>query len=151
MLELKNILVPTDFSATADSAVKYATGLADTFGATVHLLHVLHDPASFLSVEALGALPTLREDLDRDAHQRLDGMLAGPDAKNIAVRRSVRMGNPFVEIIGYAQGHDIDLIVMGTHGRGPITHMLLGSVAEKVVRKSSCPVLTVRPPEPQAP
>ena len=57
------------------------------------------------------------------------------------------VGSPFLEIVTYAKSHDIDLIVMGTHGRGPIAHMLMGSVAEKVVRKAPCPVLTVRHPE----
>jgi nucleotide-binding universal stress UspA family protein len=146
MIPLKNILVPTDFSDTSEVAVTYAQALAEAFGATVHVLHVLRDPASHLPVEALAALPTLREQLAWDAQQRLGKVLAGPEAQKLDVQRVVRMGVPFVDIIGYAKGHDIDLIVMGTHGRGPIKHMLLGSVAEKVVRKAPCPVLTVRPP-----
>ena len=74
-----------------------------------------------------------------------------PDDWNFTgkVIRSTRTGPPFVEIIRYAKEHDVDLLIMGTHGRGGLAHMLLGSVAEKVVRKSPCPVLTVRPDQHQ--
>ncbi len=146
MIALKNILVPTDFSETSEVAVTYAKALAEAFGATIHVLHVLEDPASYLPAEALEALPSFWKDLERDARKRLDQVLVGPEAQKLDIRRVARMGPTFVEIINYAKDHAIDLIIMGTHGRGPIKHMLLGSVAEKVVRKAPCPVLTVRPP-----
>jgi nucleotide-binding universal stress UspA family protein len=146
VIALKNILVPTDFSETSEIAVTYAKALAEAFGATIHVLHVFEDPASYLPAEALEALPSFWEDLKRDARKRLDQVLAGPEAQKLDIRRVARMGPTFVEIIGYAKDEAIDLIIMGTHGRGPIRHMLLGSVAEKVVRKAPCPVLTVRPP-----
>jgi len=71
--------------------------------------------------------------------------LTDEERQLLRVTTAIVAGNPFVEIIRYARAHEIDLIVLGTHGRGPVAHMLLGSVAEKVVRKSPCPVLTVRP------
>ena len=74
-------------------------------------------------------------------------VLAAADRERFQARLVMRRGSPFVEIVRYAKSENIDLIVMGTHGRGPIAHMLLGSVAEKVVRKAPCPVLTVRHPE----
>lgn len=146
MIALKNILVPTDFSETAEIAVRYATALAEAFGASLHVLHVATDPARYLPVEAFAALPDLRVQLEADCLKRLDGVLANADTRKVPVQRLLRLGEPFVEIINYARGNAIDLIVMGTHGRGPVKHLLLGSVAEKVVRKAPCPVLTVRSP-----
>ncbi len=146
MVTLRNILVPTDFSETADLAVRYARALAETFGATIHALHVATDPARYLPVEAFATLPELRVQLEEEMQKRLRQVLADADAQKLDVQRALRLGEPFVEIIGYARVNDIDLIVMGTHGRGPIQHLLMGSVAEKVVRNAPCPVLTVRPP-----
>lgn len=146
MIALKNILVPTDFSETSEIAVTYAKNLAEAFGATVHLLHVLQDPASYLPTEALAALPNLGQQQELAARQRLAKLLGESDANILDVKRVVLTGTPFVDIIRYAKQHVIDLIVMGTHGRGPVKHILLGSVAEKIVRKAPCPVLTVRPP-----
>jgi universal stress protein A len=146
VIALQTILVPTDFSDTSGLAVAYARALAEPFGAHVHLLHVVQDPTGYLPTEALAALPQLREDMEKDARQRLAGLLAGDADRKLPVTREVRTGVPFVEIIGYAKGHAVDLIVMGTHGRGAVAHLLLGNVAERVVRKAPCPVLTVRPP-----
>jgi nucleotide-binding universal stress UspA family protein len=92
----------------------------------------------------VAAVPNLREEIERESQQRLSAMLPEADRKRLRAEIALLSGNPFIEIIRYAKAQDIDLIVMGTHGRGPIAHMLLGSVAEKVVRKSPCPVLTVR-------
>jgi nucleotide-binding universal stress UspA family protein len=93
------------------------------------------------------ALPGLLEDVERDAIERLSGLFTAPEREALQAVVSVVVGSPFVEIIRYARAQQVDLIVMGTHGRGPVEHMLLGSVAEKVVRKASCPVLTVRSPQ----
>ena len=146
MIALKKILVPTDFSETANLAVMYARALAEAFGASIHVLHVATDPARYLPVDAFAALPDLRIQLEADCLKRLDEILADAGVKNLEVHRALRLGEPFVEIVAYARNNAVDLIVMGTHGRGPIQHLLLGSVAEKVVRKAPCPVLTIRPP-----
>ncbi|HYV36929.1 MAG TPA: universal stress protein [Gemmataceae bacterium] len=148
MIDLHRILVPTDFSQQSHNALKYAAAFADKFGAELYLLHVVQDLSLFLPDAISGTPPYLppadqmmtvvRESLDRLAREQL---------ASLKVHCLVREGPPFVEIITCARENDIDLIIMGTHGRGILAHMLMGSVAEKVVRKAPCPVLTVRDPE----
>jgi nucleotide-binding universal stress UspA family protein len=127
--------------------LKYARALNETFGATLHLLHVVQDP--YTQPWAAEAFPTpLGEMLvqwETQARQRLATLLPEGDRTGAVIATIV--GSPFYEIVRYATEQQIDLIVIGTHGRGPLGHMLLGSVAEKVVRKAPCPVLTVRHPQ----
>jgi nucleotide-binding universal stress UspA family protein len=147
MIALRTILVPTDFSETAETALTYAKALAETFNASLHLLHVLQDPLVYAPVaEGYTVLPKLREEMEREAQQQLENVLSDPERRRFHAVPALKWGTPFLEIVRYARDQQIDLIVLGTHGRGPITHLLLGSVAEKVVRKAPCPVLTVRPP-----
>lgn len=139
-MTLTRILLPTDFSDTAQYALDYARELAGRFDATVHLLHVVPDPLQTLAVEVAPVVSDLAASWTADAERRLEEVrIEGPRTV-----RAVRVGHAFVEILRYAADNAIDLIVMGTHGRGPVEHLLLGSVAEKVVRKASCPVLTVK-------
>ena len=139
-MTLTRILLPTDFSDTAQHALDYARELAGRFGASVHLLHVVPDPMQNWATEAMPVVSDLAERWKADAERRLEEIrLDGPQTV-----RAVRIGHAFVEILQYAADNAIDMIVMGTHGRGPVEHLLLGSVAEKVVRKASCPVLTVK-------
>jgi universal stress protein A len=148
MIELKRILVPTDFSKYSLNALKYAAAFAEKFQTDLYLLHVVQDLSLFVPDALSGTPPYLppadqmlaavRESLDRLALQELD---------KLTVHRLVREGAPFYEIIACARENDVDMIIMGTHGRGLLAHMLMGSVAEKVVRKAPCPVLTVRHPE----
>lgn len=148
MWNLKKILVPTDFSETSDVALTYGRDLAGRFGATLHLLHIVQDPYTQpWGAEAYGvSLPNLLQEMEQNAKARLDTMLPEAERVTLKVEAVVKVGSPFVEIIRYAADKDIDLIAMGTHGRGAVAHMFLGSVAEKVVRKAGCPVLTVRQP-----
>jgi nucleotide-binding universal stress UspA family protein len=148
MIDLHRILVPTDFSKPSQSALKYAAAFAEKFASEIYLLHVVQDLSLFLPDAVSGAPPYLppadqmitvvRESLDK---------LAGEQFRGVSVKCLVREGAPFYEILTCARENDVDLIIMGTHGRGIIAHMLMGSVAEKVVRKAPCPVLTVRDPE----
>jgi nucleotide-binding universal stress UspA family protein len=148
MIDLRRILVPTDFSESSYKALTYASAFAESFGAELYLLHVVQDLSLFLPDAVSGMPPylppadqmlaTVRESLDRLARERLD---------RLTVHRLAREGSPFAEIISCAKENAIDLIIMGTHGRGLLAHMLMGSVAEKVVRKAPCPVLTVRDKE----
>jgi nucleotide-binding universal stress UspA family protein len=149
MITLKQIMVPIDFSEPSSCAVKYGRALAERFGATLHYVHVLEDfvALSWSSDTYVTSLPRLREEVEADALSRLGQLLKEPEAAQLPAKVALLNGNPFVEIVRYARDQDIDLIVIGTHGRGPIAHMLLGSVAEKVVRKAHCPVLTVRHPQ----
>ena len=146
MIALKNILLATDFSEPSGAALEYAKSLAEAFGASVHVLHVLEDLAAhaWTTEVYVAALPGVHEEMERQARDRLDRLFAPEDRDRFRVKTALRVGSPFVEVIRYAREHDIDLIVMGTHGRGAIAHMLLGSVAERVVRKAPCAVLTVR-------
>lgn len=149
MVRITRILVPTDFSDTSDAALRYARTLADTFGASLHLIHAFDDPyaAGALAPEVYGTIPEeLRESALRAAETNLRERLPEVDQERLRGSREIVMGAPAPAIVKYATGNDVDLIVMGTHGRGGVAHLLLGSVAEKVVRTAPCPVLTVREP-----
>ena len=147
MFDLKRILFPTDFSECGRAAEKYALALAERFGAELHILHVLADIMTTLPEPGSALLlpQNFLGDMKQEAQRTLDKVLPDATKAGLRVVRATRMGNAYVEIVKYAEEMSIDLIVVGTHGRGGLMHMLLGSVVEKVVRKSPCPVLTVRP------
>lgn len=147
MMTLRNVLVPTDFSECSDAAVRYGLALANAFGAKVHLLHVIQDPYTQpWGAEALPmAMGDLLADWQAQAIKRLDAIV--PPADRHRVVTACTIASPYSEILRYATEQQIDLIVLGTHGRGAVAHMLLGSVAERVVRRAPCPVLTVRHPQ----
>ena len=143
-MTISRILVPTDFSRYADAAFRYALELARPFHARIHLLHVVDNPlaAGMWSSEIYTAeLSGLQVNLVRDAEQRLKHCVP-PDAGNVSTE--VCTGNPTGQILDTARDRGADLIVMGTHGRTGIAHVVMGSVAERVVRQASCPVLTLR-------
>jgi nucleotide-binding universal stress UspA family protein len=146
MLTLKTVLVPTDFSEASESALRYGKAMAEAFGASLHVVHVMEDllAHAWAAEVYVSSMPQLRDEIEKESQQRLGTLLTDGERKALRAETALLAGNPFLEIIRYAKTHGVDLIVMGTHGRGPIAHMLLGSVAEKVVRKSPCPVLTVR-------
>ena len=147
MPAFENILLATDFSEPSAAALDYAKALADKFGSRIHVLHVLEDLAAhaWTTEVYVAALPGVHEEMERQARERLDAVMPADLRERYRTKTELRTGSPFVEIVRYARDERIDLIVLGTHGRGPIAHMLLGSVAERVVRKAPCPVLTVRP------
>jgi nucleotide-binding universal stress UspA family protein len=146
MISLKTVLVPTDFSEASGSALTYGKAMAGAFGASLHLVHVMEDlmAHAWAAEVYVASMPQLRDEIEKESRQRLATIFTDEERRQYRVVTALLAGNPFLEIIRYAKAHDVDLIVMGTHGRGAIAHMLLGSVAEKVVRKSPCPVLTVR-------
>lgn len=144
MIDLKNILLPTDFSETSLAATSYGIELARRFSATLHLLHVIEDPGVYIAAFDSFPLPSPAE-FETYAQERLDNWILPEDAEGLDIQRRWVHGVAFTEVIRDAREHDIDLIVVGTHGRSVITQVLLGSVAEKVVRKAPCAVLTVRP------
>lgn len=148
MIAIKKILFATDFSECAKAAQDYAAALAEQFQAELHVLHVMPDIAMMMPDPgtALSLPQNYLLDLKTEAQKSLDKLLPDASKRGISAVRNVRMGNPFVEIVKYAEENGIDLIVVGTHGRGALMHLLLGSVAEKIVRKAKCPVLSVRPP-----
>lgn len=133
MIELQRILVATDFGAASGAALKHAIRLARETGAHLHLLHVIEDPDD----TAASAF----------AYEQLRRLLAPEEARALRPRCSVRPGPPADAIVDYARDREVDLIVMGTHGRDGIVRAVMGSVAEKVVRRARCPVLTVHQPD----
>lgn len=143
MIALKRILVPHDFSDTSATAVQYAVELARNFGARLYFLHVGDDAVNQFEEE----FPIGLEDALADGvRERLLHIVTPQEKAELNPDFAVRPGSPAAEIVRYATDQDIDLIVMGTHGRGFVGHALMGSVAEKVVRTAPCPVLTVRIP-----
>lgn len=147
MIDLKRILLPTDFSDFSKAGIAWGCEFAEKFGAELHVLHVLQDLVAMVPEPGLSFPPPgdYQREL-QEAAERALAQLPGPGfCDQAAVVRATRQGPPFVEIIRYARENDIDLIIMGTHGRSGLAHVLLGSVTEKVVRKSPCPVLTIRP------
>jgi nucleotide-binding universal stress UspA family protein len=141
MILLKQILVATDFSEASGVAMDYGRALSRTFGSTLSLLHVAENP--FLRAAA-GDPQAHREAIVK----RLGDQLTADDRSSLHAEVVVETSdNPAESIVRYAKTHHIDVIVLGTHGRGAMAQLLVGSVAEKVVRTAPCPVLTVRHPE----
>jgi len=141
----KKIICPIDFSAFTEEILAYAVNIAKKFEAELHLMHVTPNLnyftpyESFLTPENLVAIErNIEKEVDKDFEEVCKNI-------DIPIKKVTKTGVTFVEIIDYIKEEAIDLVVMGTHGRSGIEHILIGSVAEKVVRKSPCPVLTVRP------
>jgi nucleotide-binding universal stress UspA family protein len=146
MIRLTNILVATDFGEASDAALAYGRELARTFGATLHVLHVADDVYVRLGGDAFaGVLPDLQKDVEETAHRQLDAILVDNDTRPLPVKKAVvTSSTTAAAIVEYARDRSIDLIVVGTHGRRAVARLLMGSVAERVVRTAPCPVLTVR-------
>jgi nucleotide-binding universal stress UspA family protein len=150
MLTVTKVLVATDFSEPSDAALLYGRELAVCFGATLHVLHVAQNVYvnTFGAENYVAILPDLQEQSEEDARRHLHQMLvdtdrSGPPTIPVVLTSS----SPAMTIVDYAKDHEIDIIVMGTHGRGVLAHFVMGSVAERVVRLAPCPVLTVRHPK----
>jgi nucleotide-binding universal stress UspA family protein len=149
MITITKVLVATDFGEAADAALAYGRALARTFNSTLHVLHVTENVYTSGGAETyVAVLPDLQRDVEEAARTRLDQLLVDHDTDAPPTKPVlVTSGSPAMAIVQYAKDADIDLIVMGTHGRGAVAHLIMGSVAEKVVRAAPCPVLTVRHPE----
>jgi nucleotide-binding universal stress UspA family protein len=146
VIEIKKILVPTDFSESAHHALEYAVSLAQSFGAGVTLLHVVENVAvSYASDLFPVPMAEVFEEVSGYARKETAALSAEVRAKGIEVAEKVVQGKPAVEILRVAREDAIDLIVLGTQGRGVLDHALFGSTTERVVRKAPCPVLTCRP------
>ena len=147
MIKLDRILVPTDLSEFSKHALRYGCEFANRFNAELHLINIVQDVVAMVPEPGM-AFPAPGEYLQELQQASSQALAELPDPtllRGASVVRHVRVGTPFLEIVRYAKETGIDLIVIGTHGRSGLAHVLLGSTAEKVVRKSPCPVLTVRP------
>jgi len=145
MIPIQRILVPTDFSEPAASALKWATTLAKDLGGQLFLLHVVPEPYAYPWGTELSTLPLndILAQSEKAAEERLQQLAAETGlATDRVVTRTV-VGTPVDQILGLINDERIDLVVLGTHGRGMVGHLLLGSVAERMVRRSPVPVLTV--------
>ena len=152
MIKIERILVPTDFSEFSTYALNYAVAFARNFNARMILIHVtpekemdaMRQVSPYLEPGKLEDLLRERESEDR---KQLDAFIPPEMKKGIEVETVHKVGIPFVEIIKTAKEREADVIVIATHGRSGLSHILFGSVAEKVVRKAPCPVLSIRHPE----
>ena len=144
-MHIRHILVPTDFSDGSMRAFSTALAMARDSGARLTLLHVEHVPTNVFPDTIVPVLPDLMRELDRSVEEVLDRWRAQAAAAGVDADTRTALGGTADEICAAADEIGADLIVIGTHGRGGLSHALLGSVAEKVVRKAPCPVLTVRP------
>jgi nucleotide-binding universal stress UspA family protein len=145
MIAIHNILVPTDFSDPADAALAHARELAEKFGSRIELLHVVATPVLYPTVADTSTLAMAQvvADVETSARQALEELGRKLDLPEGRVSVRICVGTPVTEILEAVADDEIDLVVMGTHGRGMVEHLLLGSVAERVVRRSPVPVLTV--------
>lgn len=148
MLEIRNILAPTDFSPHAAKAVKYACGLAERLGATLHLLHALTEVMPMGPDPCVAAVlpPEFYRETEAGSLRALQSLIDPSWGSPVSVAETVRWGSPVEVIVDHARAHRIDLVVIATHGRTGLGHVLLGSVAERIIRESPCPVLTIRDP-----
>ena len=149
MIILKNILVATDFGEASDAALAYGRDLARSYDSTLHVLHVADDVVvRFAGEFSMAALPDVQAQVEESARDQMKALVTGEDKHQLRARPVVVTSlSPAETIVEYARAHNVDLIVMGTHGRRGFDHLLMGSVAERVLRTAPCPVLTVRHPE----
>jgi nucleotide-binding universal stress UspA family protein len=147
MISLKKILYPTDFSEFSRCAMPYAMEFSRHFESQLHCLHVVEPTYLDSMLAAETHEPTITDQIG-SMQQRMQEFVdeyLKDDQEHVVSK--VISGHPFEEIIGYARNQEIDLIILATHGHGALSSMLLGSITEKVVRKSPCPIMTVRHPE----
>jgi universal stress protein A len=147
----KKILVPTDNSKNSKEAFKYAVDLAKKHDSMIYVLHVI----DISYIEEAGRFETsyfklpngYGENLLQEGKAETDEFIKEGLGENqeLRIERYIRKGNPYTEIVNFAKEIGSDLIIMGTHGRTGLSHVLMGSITEKIVRKAHCPVLTVKP------
>jgi len=145
-MQIKKILVPVDFSDSSRAALEYAQGLAEPFDAQIDVLHVWFTPAyispSVAVQVAKGETETLEIIAEREAKEQMKAFLESAGSSDGPINIRIEYGYEPTTITTAAEGYD--LIVMGTHGRSGVSHLIMGSVAEKVIRHAPCPVLCIR-------
>jgi nucleotide-binding universal stress UspA family protein len=140
-MNIKNILCPVDFSTYSDAALAYASSLAKDSEAKLHIVFVYEEPFAYTDGFG-GFVPPADLDQEQEILRTVK-----PSIEGVPFCQEFIVGIPTDSLVNYAKEHDIDLIVMGTHGRTGLTRLLMGSVAEIVVRRAPCPVVTIRQPE----
>ncbi len=144
--DIRSILVPIDFSVHSKNALKYAVPLAEKFNASLHLVYVV-EPTIYPADLGFGqvVLPGVEEELREKGEGELEALMRREIGKRVKASTAVRTGNPHQEILREAEEKGVDLIVVATHGHSGVEHMLFGSTADRIVRRSKVPVLTIRP------
>lgn len=147
MTEVKTILVPTDFSSHARTALEWAIGLAKTFDASIHLMHAYHLPIAISGPDQVALPRDFWSEIRDAAARKLDKSADLVVQAGLSVEQHLSQAQPSTAIVELADKIGADLIVIGTRGLSGLKHVMLGSVAERTVRHAPCPVLTVRDPE----
>ncbi|MCP5059669.1 MAG: universal stress protein [bacterium] len=145
-VQLRRILVPIDFSEHAEPVLEWAAHLAAEHGSEIILLHAYHLPVEFQQLEGAYLPQDFWDTVKDEGQQGLATHAEALRSRGIQVRSVVREGYPATVIEEEAAAEGVDLIVLGTHGLSGLKHLLLGSIAERVVQKAPCPVLTVKLP-----
>jgi len=140
----KKILVPTDASEFSRRALATAVELARLFHADIELLHVTYTPQAYWGYTVSYGISITQEELDRNGELALDMTLAGLNLENVPVSKKLRSGHPVTTILEEIDQEKIELVVMGSHGYGPIAGSVLGSVSQRVLQRAKCPVLIVK-------
>jgi universal stress protein A len=147
-MQIKSILLPTDFSENANFAIEYATSLARRFGASIICLNVIEPVLPSVGYTGLTEplpMPDLSEQLENSAIQELPKVVGCKAFSSLVVEEVIAHGDASTEIVRVAKDRAVDLIVIASHGRTGLGRILFGSTAESVVRHASCPVLVVKP------
>jgi len=151
MIKLQKIVCPVDFSNCAQQALNYAVELTQQFRGELSIVHAYEDPAAYVAPMPMsgyvGPGADLLLELRKQLEMRLEQCKANVEKTGVKVRGELLEGTPYRVVLDWAKEWGADLIVMGTHGHTGLTHALLGSVTERVVRMSTCPVLTIRTPD----
>ena len=148
MIKIDKVLFPTDFSEHSEHALSYALSFAKEYGAKLYVLHVIEDVqylanAYMFDVPVMPSFADIEQSRLKEMQEFIERVITDPA---IEIEKAIKRGRPFIEIIRTAREEDVDLIVIATHGRSGLEHVFFGSVAEKVVRKAPCPVLSIRMP-----
>lgn len=151
MLKIQKIICPVDFSNCAQQALNYAAELAKQFDAELSIVHAYEDPAAYVTPMPMsgyvGPGAELLLELRKQLEVRLSQTKAEVETRGVRVRSELLEGTPYRVVLDWAKEYGADMIVVGTHGHTGLTHALLGSVTERIVRMAHCPVLTIRTPD----
>lgn len=145
MAEMSKVVVPVDFTSKTDKVVHYALSIADKLGAQVLFFHVVSDFQGYDMMLVHPSFITMKQDLEKQARKRLDALLAEYRERKGGVGGDIAVGDAAEEIVRYAEAEKADMIIIGTHGTKGLEKILLGSTAERVVKKAPCPVLVFNP------
>jgi nucleotide-binding universal stress UspA family protein len=145
-LNIRSILVPIDFSVHSKNALKFAIPLAGQFGAALHLVYVV-EPTIYPADLGFGqvVLPGVEDELREKGAEELQALIEREIGDRVKATCAVRTGNPHQEILHEADEKGVDMIIVATHGHSGVEHMLFGSTADRIVKRSRVPVLTIRP------